>query len=1003
MKKQGAIISINIEGEVTYKKVKTDSFSIGRSSKDNVSVRHAKMSRGHLKVKLNDENIFIRDDGSTNGTMINMKKIPRKEWFKIESTDEIGIGEPEIILKIESLSTAKGDMGENTVVIEMPKKTSAAFFPSSTLRPEVTASNFHNSPVQTQMRPVAQVQEVTQEEVQEEVQASINDAESGILVEEANPEVDEMVKKALEEVDSSNFELSELERNRIEIENKMFTAKLHQAAKARAAQILAESRSKLQENEEKLKTIEDELEQKKSVLEEKYEEREKALEAGHSEKIDKLQSEIDEYHERLSCIKEEKEKLSENCLELEREVRSLSHEADRASDRLKDLERKEDEVKEIIEKYRTQEDQCITSIDRLKDEMSSYQRQTRLLSDELTTLKEREERANKRVDELNQSIEEYSHKRLEEEQELRELREQVDRARDEKKILDESIELLRLNHEEIKKQLEDKKDRSLKELEAELNKRREKVELEHRERKNELMFELKDLRASHESKLESELERLESQKVAHQKNIEDLAQERERILTESKAKAEEIVEHARSQAENTQSQSQAKADQILGQAKEEAIQKIRSAEEKENQIIERSEKVLADASDKAQKIIDSAISDSKSKKEEIEEIISGLTEQQNTMQASVAELEEKISQLNSNYEQRVLEQEQEYEALTVAKEDELKKLHDLREAEYLESYNLKIEELQEEFKTKHEVLHAEYEKQKREDLEALARMRAKEVENIRAMRKKEQDEIEKRKDDNINLIVNGIEVLVNTEIQKQLDADSKKSDLKVASKLIKQLVKESLTTEANDPKPLLDRLNPYGLYKKGHSLVRMKQVAIAGIVVGVLLLTHLIFPRFYPYLGSSVSELFAVENTAQELFVSDLHHQREIMMNFSPEMSPEFKETLTDNVLYTENFVDTWLSDRFRNQWAVKLDELIVLELELSEAALMNYIRAETRLVRELAELRRIITNVNKDEQIASMKDLESRYYFQFLDILEGQENLNRVERAQEIFFNNFN
>lgn len=998
MKEQGAIISITVEGETTYKKVESASFTIGRSSKDGVCVRHAKMSRGHLKVKLNDDSIFIRDDGSTNGTMINLKKIPRKEWYKIESSDEIGIGEPEVIIKIENLLVEEEEDGDQTVVFEMPKKSTAAFYPSSNPSSKVSTPIAHNPPVQTQMRPVAQIQEVTPEPevVKEEVQAPIPE-------EEVTPEVEEMVKKALEEVDSSNFELSELERNRIEIENKMFTAKLHQAAKARAAKVLADAESKLQAIEQKIKLTEDEFEQKKSDLEAKYEERQKALDVSHSEKLDELQSEIDEYHERISGIKEEKEKLSENCLELERQVRSLGHDADRASDRLKDLERKEDEVKEIIDKYRTQEDQYITSIGRLKDEMSSYERQTRLLSEELSTLKEREERANKRVEELNHNIEKYSHKRLDEEHQLRELRDQVERTRDEKKILDESIELLRLNHEEIEKQLEDKKERSLKDLERELEQKREKIEFEHKEQKSELMAELKDLRASHENKLANELERLESQKAMHQKNIEDLALEKERILTESKMKAEEIVGHARSQAENIQSQFQAKAEQVLGQAKEEASQKVRLAEEKESQIIERSEKILADASDKAQKIIDSAISESKSKKEELEGIVSELTEQQNTLQSSVAELEEKINQLNSGYEQRVLEQEQEYEALTAAKEDELKNLHDQREAEYLESYNLKVEELQAEYKAKHETLQAEYEKQKHEDLEALARMRAKEVENIRAMRKKEQDEIEKRKDDNINLIVNGIEVLVNTEIQKQLDADSKKSELKVASKLIKQLVKESLTTEANDPKPLLDRLNPYGLYKKGHSLVRMKQVAIAGIVVGVLLLTHLIFPRFYPYLGSSVSALFAVENTAQELFVSDLHHQREIMMNFSPEMSPEFKETLTDNVLYTENFVETWLSDRFRNQWAVKLDELIVLELELSEAALMNYIRAETRLVRELAELRRIITNVNKDEQVASMKDLESRYYFQFLDILEGQENLNRVERAQEIFFNNFN
>ncbi len=79
--------------------IASDSVGIGRSRKNNqVVLDDATVSRQHAKIKLEDDNFYLYDLGSANGTFVNDEQI--REPRKLKDGDVIKFGEMELIFKI---------------------------------------------------------------------------------------------------------------------------------------------------------------------------------------------------------------------------------------------------------------------------------------------------------------------------------------------------------------------------------------------------------------------------------------------------------------------------------------------------------------------------------------------------------------------------------------------------------------------------------------------------------------------------------------------------------------------------------------------------------------------------------------------------------------------------------------------------------------------------------------------------------------------------------------
>jgi hypothetical protein len=101
-------VTIIIDGAVTIKKVKMDSFVIGRHADCEVNVLHPQVSRQHLRISVIDNTIYFEDIGSSNGTFKDSMRVPLKKSFVLEPRDILLLGDegPTIQVQFEEKKTS---------------------------------------------------------------------------------------------------------------------------------------------------------------------------------------------------------------------------------------------------------------------------------------------------------------------------------------------------------------------------------------------------------------------------------------------------------------------------------------------------------------------------------------------------------------------------------------------------------------------------------------------------------------------------------------------------------------------------------------------------------------------------------------------------------------------------------------------------------------------------------------------------------------------------------
>jgi pSer/pThr/pTyr-binding forkhead associated (FHA) protein len=88
-------VTISIDGVTTHKKVKVDSFVIGRHQDSDVNILHPQVSRQHLKITVKENKIFLEDLSSSNGTYLNAdeERLEAKRAFPLTPNDVIKLGD----------------------------------------------------------------------------------------------------------------------------------------------------------------------------------------------------------------------------------------------------------------------------------------------------------------------------------------------------------------------------------------------------------------------------------------------------------------------------------------------------------------------------------------------------------------------------------------------------------------------------------------------------------------------------------------------------------------------------------------------------------------------------------------------------------------------------------------------------------------------------------------------------------------------------------------------
>jgi pSer/pThr/pTyr-binding forkhead associated (FHA) protein len=978
-------ISILNNGKQDSLEVTDESFFIGRSVNSTITIKNDQLSRKHLHVKLHENVIYIMDLNTTNGTFLNNRQITASKWVSLIELDTIGFGHSDI--KMQIIHEFVKD--ENILPLK---------------------------------RSVNEQQHDSKQHSANNAFSSFEGSAAVVVEPDATPRFN-----------SSEFEI--LEKNRITAEIEKMSVILLNKAKSDAKEILLKAQEKkkqlavessdfLLENELKIKELIQEQTSCSNAIKDllvdkhEYEQKVEDLSVELSEIL--VQHEVEE--SRLKALKQElltqKTNGQSDIDLLENKVVDLNSEYLVLLEKNDDLVFKstetEDRYKKIEYDFLQLRDREIKSYDKIEsldkrienllDKKENVQSKTSLLEDEFLSLKSSKLELTQLLNELDQKI-------LNKESELSGLSEKLDNEFSEKrhKFNDLLDELETAKVFEFDSLIDDAKveanlilstaRRTSEDIieQAHLNiTNNEKISSDHideQERKVSTLL----LEAEHklESSKQFELERLnqldrtesefEEQLAIKTKDLENQLNE-QKLIHEDKIKDSVLL--SKDECRSIIEKANADARVVLDSARVESNSLLESSQEKVVQMQRESTSLLHKEKKDVEETILSLRSDIEEYVTSKDLLASELSQLKNDLESEKTKLLDEISGEKhqtlevARTEAISIEKDAKEEALSI-----IDKAHSDAELTVAEAINEASR-----IKVKEEEVLA---KLKDSERELLAKLRAKEVEAIKEMRTKAHSEITIKKSENINSLVLGIENIINEHVMYN------SSEAGVDTKLIGQLVKQSLLGEKSHDNAALKKLNPYGP-GGGKSSLFMKRIIIVFVTLVLVLGTHLIFPQIYNSFSSLVKDTVKVERSAQDMYKEGIQDKRANAPKYSPAMTSEFKDSYVDNTLYTSSFSDTWLSDDFQKQWTIKIDEVLVYKFQLSDYVVIKYISLEFKLVRDLKELRGKITLKNQNEIIAQMVKLEKNNIKKIESLVGGEENLEKLLLIQQGFYTDY-
>jgi hypothetical protein len=963
--------------------IEEDSFFIGRSIHSNLTIKNDQLSRKHLHVKLHENVTYIMDLNTTNGTFLNNRKIIPSTWVSLIELDTIGFGHSDVCVQIIH------ENSKEINILPMKKKT-------------IPKENYNHS---------------------------ITGFEGCAAV--------EIVEQAISPIDLSEYEASE--KKRINAELELFSLKLQNKVKEEAKRILVkattqaksltkESSELVEKNRLKINEQIDEQTNNSTLIKDlligKHNYEDQLDELFHSLEGTREQHTIE--FSRLSALKKEHDLKSEEATtqieELENTIVSLNN-----------------EYLSLLEKN-----------DEIVIKMTETENRYNKLESEFINLRSRESVSYEKVEVLDQRIDKLYEKKDLVQDDLACLNNVIVNDKIIQNELVEQNQNLELSISKKKNELKNINSQISFEYQNKLDQYDEKIsQLEESKIQefDELICDAKleahqiiddAQKISEDISVTTELE-LTEKVISSQSNISLLERDAEQLFKNAKIKSDEASEF---ENERIKELNQKQVDFIAKQSEME-IEFLADIEEKKTLCIvdinaqqitadEAVESLLSNAKRDAESIVSSANVEAK---ELLEKSHGRVVEMQTTstlaVQSEKKSIELNIVELNSEIEDITksrnllttelstlrdnLDEERDKLLSQIADEKEviLNKANDDAASMLLEiKHNNELlvnqaksesQKILEESKTQSQILKNDEEYQLKklrdEEREMLAKLRAKEVQALNGLRLKTENEIKSHKKEHIQSIVLVIQNIINDQVLN--NSSSLNIDKKIDSKLIGDLVRQSLLGERPQDSDVLKKLNPYGP-GSGKSTKLMKRLIITFAVIFTVLLIHMIFPQIYNGILDFSQNAISVERSAQDMYKEGIQLKRENAPKYEPEMSSNFKESYVDNILHTTNYASLWLSDDFQKQWTIKIDEVLVYKFKLSDYKVIQYISLEFKLVRDLEELRGKITLKNQDDIIRDMNELEEISIQKIENLVEGEENLEKLLLIQQGFYTDY-
>jgi hypothetical protein len=180
-----------------------------------------------------------------------------------------------------------------------------------------------------------------------------------------------------------------------------------------------------------------------------------------------------------------------------------------------------------------------------------------------------------------------------------------------------------------------------------------------------------------------------------------------------------------------------------------------------------------------------------------------------------------------------------------------------------------------------------------------------------------------------------------------------------------------------------------------------KKMGVAAIVVFVLILGRVIFPGLYSKVGRSVASALEVKDNTDEA-VRRMLRERQLSMTFVTEQDQQFRDSYTDNILYTEGFIEMKEDIESQKLWTLELNKFFQNELGLTEKAIVQFGSAEGRMVRELLEDRKSLIPATSAAGIQKMRGVETGYIKEMKFVVRTEGNWQKFLSYHRDFYQKY-
>lgn len=1104
------MIKTTIQTEHGTKKVEIPlgNFSIGRSKKADLIIDNAHLSRIHVFIKFHENDLYMLDNGTTNGSFINENKVTENRWYKLTSGDFVRLGKEKIILNfVLEVEVVKKDIDDviqfktpvsprnisedhdTTRTFEIPKEvTKETVLPferneDSTqawnIAPEVSPQVKQTS----QERPSAPAPtpSLAPSNLQEKIQVVTNMASTleapelseVQLLQIKKLEIDSQVAaikimedaeaKAIELVEQAKIEASSLEHNSIEkvkdSEDKINA--LHtkiddlsqtiNALESEAKSLETETENSIYQRDQlnisisnkKEELASTQIKNKKEI--QNFESYSKQIKNEHEQKIEELKlkhdSDIVDFEELATGLKEthdiemnqmihEEERLYESKITLNSEIEKEQEQLDKLNTQISDLKQRETNVHDLYKASQERFDKLQNDKDYLSNDLKNMDIQKERLEDDVKVARENLNNINIQITDSQKSY----HKSL---------------ADIEKHLTDEK-KSIQSQLEDFYQQQEEKKEKILQHtrtieddiiskahskasgieqiatdmLGASRVQKQECDQYEMRIRKELETESLDSIAYVNKLKTETEIEvnKLRDTAVLEYEETMMIAKDKSsQFVSTSKAKSQEIMDKSIIDSKALIKEAKLESQEILAQTKIESDNIYKLANETHSQSKLQASSSIEQAQTKANNLIQSAQdktvllhTEGLKALEERKDVLTASNEnvklQITNLNIDFDELEIEFNNLKEQYDNERERFHKEIEThrskiVTQAKLDagKVSKSAQLEFDQKLEAcqkaQDLLAQKAQEQRDSSAKIEKIKHDTLMQEEKNILGRLRAQEVENLKQLREKEEKNIRQMRLNNIDQLAKNIESLVNIRLQKFSKTHLKSEDIKLETKAIKELVAGTLSDNKNVNQSVMKLVNPYGRFGIGKSTVLMKRLSIGFGVIALMAVLHFIFPGIATGIKDQVTDIVKVDNSAKDLYLESLREERKNRPTFSPTITGEFKDSLTDNVVYTTDFSKNWLSDSFQQKWAVKVDEVIVYKLQLPDQRVVKFIAQEFKTIRNLQKLRDKIKINTQEDQIKQMRVIEEQGVQNLKNILGGEKNYLVIKKIQKSFY----